>query len=263
MLPDAIDVIGILVLVLPGFLAYRFVLQRRVDPTQRSPLWEVSEIVEHSVFVHIGGIFISAIVVWILALIGINTHAQEIFQNRPHDFLGKYFAEGVLWITLYSAYVIVSSSIIGAYDTPSKVLSGIIQLVSVSTTWIHKRKFLKWVPVPKYAYPAEPIWYYAFNPSPDDSEQNAPTGDYKRKTITVIVALKSGGVYVGEIASYSIVSDTQSEKDFLIRRASYYKDGNLHIDDNTLDMLDKDIDAVLLNTSNVDSIRIYYDESDP
>lgn len=115
---------------------------------------------------------------------------------------------------------------------------------------------LKWIPVPNRAYPPEPIWYYAFNP--DDPEP----GDY-RKTITVIVALKNGGVYVGEIASYPIVSDAQSEKDFLIRRASYYKDGNIYTDDKTLDILDEDIDAVLLNTSNVDNIRIYYDDFTP
>ena len=253
MLPTAIDIIAILLLVLPGFLAYRFVVNRRVDPTQRSPLWEISEIVEHSVFVHIGGILLSAIVVWILkSVFGVTTHAHEIFQIRPHDFLGKYLAEGVLWITLYFGYVIFASSLIGAYDAPGKVSSGIIRLVSISSTWLHKKQFLHWVPVPKYAYPPEPIWYYAVSRLRDEYESETPI---------VIVTLKNGGIYVGEIDSYPIVSDTASEKDFLLRKVSYFKNDDIYKDELEPHVLDEGIDAVLLNTVNVLSIRLYFNNS--
>ena len=246
-----LDIAAILVFVLPGFIAYRFVLQRRVDPTQRSTFWQISEIVEHSVFVHIIGIALSFILILIFkSAFGIATHTTELLQYRPADFLSKYFTEGVLWLTLYPLYVIVASSIIGAYNTPAKVSTWIVRGVSIATNWTSKRhKLLKWIPVPSPAYPPEPIWYYAFNRHTDKLS----------RIPIVIVMLKSGGVYVGEIASYPIVSDTQSEKDFLMRRASYYKDGDIYSNQQELDPLDNEIDAVLINTSEVDSIRLYYD----
>ena len=263
MFPSFVDVLRILILILPGFIAYRFVLLRRVDPTQRSSLWQVTEILEHSAFVHLLGVALSFVAVWFLETIfGITTHAPELFQNRPNDFLEKYFTEGVLWFTLYPAYVIIASSIIGAYDTPRWISSKIVETLSSIAEWISTRhKFLHWFPVPREAFPLEPMWYSAFNLKPDDL-QGIPseTDEHSPNPPFVIVIMKSGGVYVGEVAAVPIVSDTQPAKDFLIRRASYYGDGDIYKEDEEIESLDIEIDVVLLNTSNVDSIRLYYDE---
>ena len=76
-----------------------------------------------------------------------------------------------------------------------------------------------------------------------------------------MVYLKSGDVYSGELASYPITLDTEQEKDFLIRRARYYKGGNFGAGRNLEDL--DSIGAVLLNTANVDSMILYYENLSP
>lgn len=250
MLFTAIDLAALLIIILPGFLAYRFAVQRRADPASRSPLWQVSEILEHSAFVHIIGAALATIAISILNLMGITTHPRELFGKLPHEFLDKYFLEGILWFILYPVYIIVSSSIIGAYDTPGKVSSGIVKGVSNFTGRLSRKyKALSWIPVPQNPYPPEPIWYRAFN---------IMTDGYKAAEPILIVTLKSGDMYAGRLVSYPIVPDTESDKDFLITHAHYYKDGDL-TRGQQMDSLDG-VGAVLLNAANVDSIRIYYDD---
>ena len=242
----AIDIGAALVLILPGFLAYRFAVWRRSDPSQRGLLWQLSEILEYSVYVHLIGLaFVCLIHLLLLSVLGIDTHVREIIQNSPADFLESYFVEGVLWFTLYSLYVIVSSAILGAYDVPGSVMRGIPRTVSRLTGWLSRRhRLLSWVPVPKEAHPQEPVWYLAFRSMAQDTPP------------LVIVTLKSGDVYFGELASYPIVPDTQHEKDFLIINARYYPEGDSD-QEQELDALDG-VGAVLLNTVNVDSIKLYY-----
>ena len=183
---------------------------------------------------------------------GIPSHASELLQYRPAEFLSKYSLEGVLLLTLYALYLIVASSVIGAYNTPERVSTCIVAGVTNATRWVsNKHRVLRWIPVPSQAIPPEPIWYYAFNRYSRDNS----------RTPIVIATLRNGGVYVGEMASYPIVSDTQIEKDFLIQRASYYRDGDIYNDQPDLDSLDDEIDAVLLNTSQVESIRLYFESS--
>ena len=264
MLPGLADVLGVLTLILPGFIAYRFVLLRRTDATQRSSFWQITEILEHSVYVHAFGIGLSLVAVWLLgSIFGITTHARELLQIRPSVFFDKYFAEGTLWLTLYTLYVIIASSIIGAYNTPERVSTKIVNGVSRFTEWTANRHMLlSWIPVPDKPFSVEPIWYSAFDPDQTDAEleSSAMTESESRNNPFVIVTMKGGGIYVGEIRSIPIVSDIELAKDFLMQRASYYAYGNIYQDGEELHSLDNDIDAVLLNTSNVESIRLYYDQ---
>ena len=55
----AIDVWTVFLLVLPGFLAYRFAVLQRADPSRRSAIWQISEILEHSLYVHLIGIVLA------------------------------------------------------------------------------------------------------------------------------------------------------------------------------------------------------------
>ena len=90
-----------------------------------------------------------------------------------------------------------------------------------------------------------------------NEEVSAPRPDNYGKVIPlVIVTMKSGDVYIGRLVMYPIVPDTENEKDFLIDNARFYKQG---IADQEQDLSKLDgIGAVLLNTANVESIRIYY-----
>ena len=249
--PTAINVAAILVLILPGFLAYRFAVWRRVDPSNRSPLWQLSEIAEYSVYVHLIGVAVVAAVPFLLSrLFEVDTNLQELFQKGPNDFLKTYFLEAVLWFTLYPVYVIIFSAILGAYDVPARVSSIIISTLHCPTNWLSSKcKLLNWIPVPKDTNPQEPVWYHAFNVMSDG---------YTSKRPHVLVTLKSGDVFYGEIASYPITLDTELNKDFLIRNARYYKGGDLR-DELRLYEVDS-IGAVLLNSANADSIMLYYED---
>jgi len=152
--------------------------------------------------------------------------------------------------------------VIGAYNTPERVSSKIVSAVSLGTKWLSsKGKPLGWIPVPDESFSVEPVWYLAFNPESEDidRENSSATESNPNNNPIVIVAMKSGRIYVGEIRSIPIVRDTEPAKDFLIQRASFYADGDIYKEDRELHFLDNDIDAVLLNTANVESIRLYYD----
>ena len=75
--------------------------------------------------------------------------------------------------------------------------------------------------------------------------------------MVVSVKMKgSGDIYAGILTSYPIVPDIEPDKDFLITQTHYYKDGNYQ-DHQNLAEIDK-IGAVLLNSGNVESIRVIY-----
>ncbi|MYC28789.1 MAG: hypothetical protein F4X65_01700 [Chloroflexi bacterium] len=244
--PTAVNVAAILLLVLPGFLSYRFAVWRRADPTHRSPLWQLSEILEHSAYVHLFGaglvaVLHSALQWWF----GLDSYAKFLIQNGPNAFLDKHFAEAILWFILYPVYVIVASSILGSYDVPQRVSSFIITVLGIPS----RLKWMRGLPVPRDPYPQEPVWHYAFN---------LMSNNYTTSVPHVLVNMKSGDIYFGEIATYPLVADTELDKDFLITNVRYYRGGDFDEERRLFDI--DGIGAVLLNTANVDSILLYYQE---
>ena len=249
----AIDLGTALLLILPGFLAYRFSVMQRVDPSRRSAVWQVSEILEHSFYVHLLGI---ALVAAVHAALGGSTHISHLVTRGPQTFLELYFDEAVRWYVGYSLYMILASVVIGAYSLPAKVSEGIIaSLGRVLRIWP-----FRWIPKPGDVQPQEPAWHQAFRSM---VEAEANDGDPEYRSPIVFVRMKdSGDVYVGEIAAYPIALDTQSEKDFLITRSRYYRSGDFN---DRLDLASFDgIGAVLLNSRDVESVRVIYrrDEDD-
>ncbi|MYD52597.1 MAG: hypothetical protein F4W93_14105 [Dehalococcoidia bacterium] len=244
----AIDVAAVLLLVLPGFLAYRFALARRADPTRRSPLWQLAAMLEYSVYVHIVGIALVFGALWLLAdIFGVSSHISELPRKGPQEFLVSYFAEGVLLFTLYPVYVVFGAILMGAYDVPNWVAAGFVRSISALTGKVGSIPGMKWVPSPRPGYPDEPIWYHALS---------VEKGDFSGAPPLLLVRMKRGDVYYGELASYPVLPDSQKEKDFLIKSARYYPKG------------DRDQEyrlhehpgggSVLLNTADVDSIEVYY-----
>ena len=75
--------------------------------------------------------------------------------------------------------------------------------------------------------------------------------------MVVSVTMKgSDDIYVGRLTSYPIVPDTEPDKDFLITQTHYYKGGNYRNHQNLTEI--DEIGAVLLNSGNVESIRVIY-----
>ena len=80
----------------------------------------------------------------------------------------------------------------------------------------------------------------------------------------MLVKMKQGDIYFGELISYPVLPDNENKKDFLLRNTRYYPGGDLE-EEYWLEEQDG-VGAVLLNTANVQSIQVNYDwigESDP
>ena len=248
---SALDIGAVLLLVLPGFLAYSFALARRADPVGRTPLWQLSEILKYSVYVHLAGAALVVGVAWLLGLLlEVENHLDELPGMGPQEFLGSYFAEGVLIFTLYPLYVVVGATLMGAYDLPSRTEGSIIRAASATTRAIGSVPGLRWVGPPRSSYPQEPIWYHAFHTDTDGLASARPL---------LLVRMKQGDIYYGELASYPLLPDSQKEKDFLISKARLYPGGNPE-DEYVLEEVDGG-GTVLLNTSDVSSIEVYYDST--
>lgn len=244
MLFGALDIAAVLLLVLPGFLAYRFAVLRRVDASRRSAIWQAAEFLEYSVYVHLIGAGLAAIIHFALGAFGVNTHIGFLVENSPEVFLAEHTTQAVLWFTLYPLYVIFITPVLGAYDCPVKVSNSIVNLLAIVSNLRSKWPML---PKPEEAYPSDPIWYSAFNQK---------TEGYWPKIPYVFIKLKNGDAYYGKMHSYPITSDTNPNKDFLITEARYFEKGGDRIG---IDLADNNADtAVLLNSANVDSIVIYY-----
>ena len=241
----ALDVAAVLLLVLPGFLAYRFALARRADPTRRSTLWQLAAMLEYSVYVHIVGVALVFGLLWLLhILFGVNSHLSELPSKGPQEFLVSYFAEGVLLFTLYPVYVVLGAILMGTYDLPNWIAAAVVRILSALTGRIGAIPGLNWVQGPRPVYPDEPIWYHTFGVEKPEPPPR------------LLVRMKCGDVYYGEIASYPVLPDSQKEKDFLIKSARYYprgdRDQEYRLEEH------EGGGAVLLNTADVDSIEVYY-----
>ena len=249
---SAADIGAILLLVLPGFLAYRSALARRADPARRSPLWQLSEILEYSVYVHIAGVGLLFGLAWILQSFGIATHLRELPRRGPLDFLDAYFVEGMLLLTLYPTYVTFAATLMGAYDLPGWARGRALDGTTALTKKASSTRFLQWVPSPPPKFPPEPVWYLAFH---------QVTDGFRRAVPLLLVKMKQGDIYFGELASYPSLPDNENKKDFLLRKTRYYPAGDLERE-YWLEEQDG-FGAVLLNTANVDSIQVYYEGLEP
>ena len=243
---SALDIGAVLILVLPGFLSYRSALARRTDTTRRSALWQFSEILEYSVYIHLLGVgLVFAIAAFLRTCFGTETHLREIPGIRPDEFLQRHFHEGVLLFTLYPLYVIVAAISMGAYELPTWSANRIIRAITWTMLLAGRVPGIRWIKPPIPSHPAEPIWYSTFHVT--ESIETLPA---------VMVRMKSGDIYYGYIRSYPILPDSQRDKDFLIAQAIYSRAGS---QGNPIRLSEQPGGGtVLLNTANVDSIQVYY-----
>ena len=245
---SALNLVVILVLILPGFLSYRSALARGTDPSPRSVLWQLSAMVEYSVYIHLlGAILVFVVAALLDSLFGLESHLSELPAKGLHKFLSDYFVEGSLLFILYPLYVIVFAVVMGAYEIPSHVATGITKVSGLLARWVARVPGLHWVMPPRPNFPQEPIWYHALH---------VATGGFVESRPSVLVRMKTGDIYYGEVEAYPILPDSQREKDFLIRRAIYApvsKPGKrFRLEDQPGG------GTVLLNSADVDSMQIYY-----
>ena len=252
MTPSALDIGVTLLLVLPGFLSYRSALGRRADPSRRSTLWQLSEMLEYSVYTHVLGVaLVFAIAAGLNALFNVDTHLDELPRKLPHEFLTAYFVEGILLFGLYAIYVVAAAAVLGAYEVPHHVATGIVRGIGHLVLWIGTIPELGRLRPPTPNFPIEPIWYKTFHVDTDEFRQFRPA---------VFVKMKRGDSYYGWLASYPILPDSERSKDFLIERATYAPAGHRG---KPYNLVEQGGGTVLLNTADVDSIQVYYVPNDP
>jgi hypothetical protein len=247
--PSALDIGAILVLVLPEFVSYRSALARRADPSRRSTLWQLAEMLEYSLYVHLLGV---ALVLGVSALLDsafhLELHLNELPSKQPHEFLSAYFIEGTLLFTLYPLYVVVASVLLGTYSIPHRAATGIVKGGGLLARGLGAIPYMGWIKPPSPDFPIEPIWYKAFHVATDGFTRSRPA---------VMVKMKRGDIYYGVLDSYPILPDSQRAKDFLIVQAQYAPAGHQEEPYRLEDMPGGG--TVLLNSEDVDSIQVYYD----
>lgn len=203
---------------------------------------------EYSVYIHLlGALLVFGVAALLGSAFGLETHLSELPAKGLNEFLNDYFVEGSLLFTLYPLYVVVAAVVMGAYELPSRMATGITKGVGSLMQRISYVPGLGRIKPPSPNFPQEPIWYHAFH---------VATGGFVEARLSVLVRMKTGDIYYGEIEAYPILPDSQREKDFLIRHAVYTPVGSpgklFRLEDQPGG------GTVLLNSADVDSIQIYY-----
>ena len=208
---------------------------------------------EYSVYVHVLGVALVFAVTSVLrSVFHLETHLSELASGPPHEFLREYFTEGILLFTLYPAYVVGAAVLMGAYDVPHLMATQIVRGFGLLVRGIGAIPGLHWVKPPTAHFPVEPIWYKTFHVATDGFTQSRPE---------VMVKMKRGDIYYGLLASYPILPDSERSKDFVITRATYAPAGG----EGDTYRLEQQTGGgtVLLNSADVDSIQVYYDQYEP
>ncbi len=197
----------VLFLVLPGFLSYRAALARSADPTRRSALWQLSAMLEYTVYIHVMGIALLFVTSWLLTQFFLTElHYKALLTENLAWYFRKYPIEAVFSLFAYLAYVIVAAELLGTFKIPHRVGGTIARVASLPSGK------LPLFPQPAPANPEQPVWYEAFHQRTDGFLKGPPQ---------ILVKMKSGDWYHGELAAYPILPDDAADKDFLITKARY------------------------------------------
>ena len=242
MLASISDVALVLVLVLPGFLSYRTALARSADPSRRSTLWHLSGMLEYSVYIHVVGLVLFLGAATLLGWVGlIELHYSILTEEGIQPYVADYGIEALSSLLLYIIYVVVMAELLGEYRVPLRAAEG----VSACASWLSNKA--RPFPKPHPANPERPVWYDVFHEA---------TAGYREGRPQVIVRLKSGDTYIGELESYPVVADDVAEKDFSISKAVWQPS---EFPGQSLDLaLQPGGGIVLINTVNVESIQVFY-----
>ena len=197
---------------------------------------------EYSVYIHVGGLVLFLGAATLLGHLGlIELHYSKLTEGGIQPYVAGYRIEALLSLLLYLVYVIVMAELLGAYRVPNRVAEG----VSASAGWLSDKAGA--FPTPRQAIPVHPVWYDVFHKA---------TGGYRGGRPQVLVRLKGGDTYVGELDSYSIVADDVAEKDFSIAKAVWQPS---EFPGERIDLAQQSGGGiVLINTVNVESIQVFY-----
>lgn len=227
------SIIILAVIVLPGWVSISAAQLYHPSVMNRSTLMVWGMMFYHAAIVHIVGV-------------GTVTAAALIWREYFVDALGleRVLTGGAVEFARDSPGT--AFAVFGAYFlwmVAGSALSGVVNLPSRLTFAIGKvaqKARLVSEPVEE-----ELIWHGALNMGRRRSGKSS---------VHVLVYMKDGGVYVGNLVSYPISHDSVESKDIRLGRSQWYPDGDLSSEPIELDFAN-DEGGVLLNTVNVNSIH--------
>ena len=197
---------------------------------------------EYSVYIHAVGVSLVLAVTGLTRLFSsVELHYTEVPGEGIASYFSSYPIEAVTSLFVYLAYVIIAAELMGTFRFPHQVAGIVSRIAGLPSGKIPL------YPKPAPANPDQPVWYEAFHEA---------TSGFQKSRPQVLVRMKSGDWYHGELSAYPILPDDAVDKDFLITKARYAR----AIAPSDVHSLEKSNGggAVLLNTLNVDSIQIYY-----
>ena len=148
---------------------------------------------EYSVYIHATGVaLLLGLSKSISLFTSLELHYDEVATNSVSAYFSSYKGEAIIFLFLYLVYVIVAAEIMGAFRIPHQIAGFVSRVAGFPSGKIPL------YPQPAPASPEQPVWYEAFHRASDNSQEGRPQ---------VLVRMKSGDWYHGELAAYPILPD--------------------------------------------------------
>ena len=227
------SIIILAVIVLPGWVSISAAQLYHPSVINRSTLMVWGMMFYHAAIVHIVGVgtVAAAALIWrgyFVDTLGLERVLTEGAAEFARDSPGTAFAV----FGAYFLWMVAGSALSGVANVPSRLTFAIGKVA--------QKARLVSEPIEE-----ELIWYNALNLA---RKRLGKSG------VHVLVYMKDGGVYVGDLVSYPISPDSVESKDIRLGRSQWYPDGDLSSEPTELDFAD-DEGGVLLNTMNINSIH--------
>ena len=220
------------VVVLPGWVSVSAAQLYHPRAVARTVMMQLGMMLYHAAIVHIAGIGSVALATLVFPQYFLDTlKLDRVLTHGALDF-AKDSPTTAFWsFGLYFVWMIAGSTISGVMDLPVKATS--------LTGRVARKIRLANAPVQD-----EPVWYGALN---------LARRRLGKSNIQVFVQMKNGDVYVGDLASYTILPDLEESKDMRLGTCVWYPaaERSSPVEMNFAD----DEGGVLLNTANVSSIH--------
>ena len=219
-------------IVLPGWISISAAQRYHPRVSERTTLMVWGMMFYHAAVVHAIGVGTAAAMTlawrgYFLDELGLDRVLTEGAAEFAKDSPGTAFAV----FGAYFLWMVIGSTISGVVGLPFKLTSAI--------GWVANK--LHWAAAPTSE---EPIWYSALNLN------SRKSGKY---SVQVSIRMKNGDMYIGELKSYPIATDTAESKDVWVGNHTFYPgDDPL----SPIEMsFDNDEGGVLLNTTNMYSVH--------
>ena len=228
------SIIILAVIVLPGWVSISAAQLYHPRVMNRSTLMLWGMMFYHAAIVHIVGVgtVAAAALIWrgyFVDTLGLERVLTDGASEFARDSPGTAFAV----FGAYFLWMVVGSALSGVVNVPSRLTFAIGKVAQ-------KARLVDSEPVED-----EPVWHGALNIDRIRSGKSS---------VHVLVYMKNGGVYVGNLVSYPTSPDSVESKDIRLGRSQWYPDGDLSSEPTELDFAN-DEGGVLLNTVNIKSIH--------